>query len=85
MSILIHEYQVLYLGVHYHKNASKWRSETFINESFNKNDVNTIRIDYREILKKSDYILCEDTRVSRKLLSHFNINGNLLSNHRATP
>ena len=46
--------KILYLGVHYHKNASKWRSETYINESFNKNNINTIRIDYREILKKSD-------------------------------
>ena len=35
-----------------------------------------------EILRKSDYILCEDTRVSRKLLSKFNINSNLISNHK---
>ena len=35
-----------------------------------------------KILSKSDYILCEDTRVSRKLLSKFNINSNLISNHK---
>ena len=33
-------------------------------------------------LKKSDYILCEDTRVSKILLKKFNINTKLLSNHK---
>ena len=27
-----------------------------------------------ETMKKSDYILCEDTRVSKKLLNHYKIN-----------
>ena len=35
-----------------------------------------------KILGKSDYILCEDTRFSKKLLSKFKINSNLISNHR---
>ena len=35
-----------------------------------------------EVLNKSDHILCEDTRVSKKLLSRYNINSNLLSNHK---
>ena len=35
-----------------------------------------------EILKKSDYILCEDTRVSKKLLSKYKIKSNLISNHK---
>ena len=35
-----------------------------------------------EILKNSDFILCEDTRVSKKLLSNFNIRANLISNHK---
>ena len=35
-----------------------------------------------EVLKKSDFILCEDTRISKKLLSHYNINNNLISNHK---
>ena len=34
------------------------------------------------ILNKSDLILSEDTRVSSKLLSRFNINKKLLSNHK---
>ena len=41
-------------------------------------------ITYRaiEILKKSDFILCEDTRVSKKLLDKFKISANLISNHK---
>ena len=35
-----------------------------------------------EILKKSDYILCEDTRVSKKLLDKYNIKSKLISNHK---
>ena len=35
-----------------------------------------------EVLNKSDHILCEDTRVSKKLLSRYNINSNLIANHK---
>ena len=35
-----------------------------------------------EILKKSDYILCEDTRVSKILLKKYEINSILISNHK---
>ena len=35
-----------------------------------------------EILKKSDYILCEDTRVSKNLLNKYSINTKLISNHK---
>ena len=35
-----------------------------------------------ELLKKSDYILCEDTRVSKKLLDKFEIKASLISNHK---
>ena len=35
-----------------------------------------------EILKKSDYILCEDTRVSQNLLLKYNITANLISYHK---
>jgi 16S rRNA (cytidine1402-2'-O)-methyltransferase len=35
-----------------------------------------------EILKKSDFILCEDTRISRKLMDKFEVKSKLLSNHK---
>ena len=35
-----------------------------------------------EILNKSDHIFCEDTRVSKKLLSKFKIHKKLISNHK---
>ena len=35
-----------------------------------------------EILKKSDFILCEDTRHSLKLLNNFNIKNRLISYHK---
>jgi 16S rRNA (cytidine1402-2'-O)-methyltransferase len=35
-----------------------------------------------EVLKKSDYILCEDTRVSKNLLDKYEIRSKLISNHK---
>ena len=35
-----------------------------------------------EILKKSDYILCEDTRVSKNLLMKYQIKSKLISNYK---
>ena len=35
-----------------------------------------------EILKKSDYILCEDTRISKNLLDRYEIKSKLISNHK---
>ena len=35
-----------------------------------------------EILKKSNYILCEDTRVSKILLERYEIKSKLISNHK---
>jgi len=35
-----------------------------------------------EILKKSDYILCEDTRTSKNLLDRYTIKSKLISNHK---
>ena len=35
-----------------------------------------------EILKKSDFILCEDTRISKNLLDKYDIKSKLISNHK---
>ena len=35
-----------------------------------------------ETLKNSEYILCEDTRVSKKLLDYYNVKSKLISNHK---
>ena len=35
-----------------------------------------------EILKQSDFILCEDTRISKNLLNKYNIKSKLISNHK---
>ena len=35
-----------------------------------------------EVLKNSKHIFCEDTRVTKKLTSHFNIKSTLISNHK---
>ena len=35
-----------------------------------------------DVLKKSDYILCEDTRISKNLLDKYKIKAKLISNHK---
>ena len=35
-----------------------------------------------EVLRKSDFILCEDTRVSKKLFTKYKIKSKLISNHK---
>ena len=35
-----------------------------------------------DVLKKSDYILCEDTRTSKNLLNRYEIKSKLISNHK---
>ena len=35
-----------------------------------------------EILKQSDFILCEDTRISKNLLNKHQIRSNLIANHK---
>jgi len=35
-----------------------------------------------EILKKSEFILCEDTRISKNLFTKYNIRSSLISNHK---
>ena len=43
--------KILYIGVHYYNNEQKWRTETFIDSSFNKSNIETIKIDYRKLIK----------------------------------
>ncbi len=45
-------------------------------------NLNDITLRALETLRKSDFILCEDTRVSKNLLNKFNINTELISNHK---
>ena len=45
-------------------------------------NIEDITIRALNILKKSDLILCEDTRRSLKLLTHFQIKNKLLSYHK---
>ena len=35
-----------------------------------------------EVLEKSDYVLCEDTRVSKNLFEKYQIKSKLISNHK---
>ena len=35
-----------------------------------------------EVLKQSEYILCEDTRTSKNLLDRYEIKSKLISNHK---
>ena len=44
--------KILYIGVHYYGNDEKWRAETWIDSSFNKNNIKTIKIDYREVINE---------------------------------
>ncbi len=45
-------------------------------------NLNDITLRALETLKKSDFILCEDTRVSKNLLNRFEIDAELISNHK---
>ena len=45
-------------------------------------NLNDISFRALEVLKKSDYILCEDTRVSKNLLNKYQIKSKLISNHK---
>ena len=45
-------------------------------------NLNDISLRAIETLKKSDYILCEDTRISKNLLERYQIKSNLIANHK---
>ena len=45
-------------------------------------NLNDITLRALDVLKNSEYILCEDTRVSKKLLFHYEINKKIISYHK---
>ena len=45
-------------------------------------NLNDISLRAIETLKRSDYILCEDTRISKNLLDKYHIKSNLIANHK---
>ena len=45
-------------------------------------NLNDITLRAIEVLKKSNFILCEDTRVTKKLLNKYHVYAELISNHK---
>ena len=45
-------------------------------------NLNDISLRAIETLRRSDYILCEDTRISKNLLEKYQIKSNLIANHK---
>ena len=45
-------------------------------------NLSDIKLRAIDVLKKSEYILCEDTRTSKKLLDKYKIKSKLISNHK---
>ena len=45
-------------------------------------NLNDFTLRAMEVLRRSEYILCEDTRISKKLLDKYKIKSNLISNHK---
>ncbi len=45
-------------------------------------NLNDITLRALDVLKRSDYILCEDTRTSKNLLDRYKIKSKLISNHK---
>ena len=46
--------KILYIAVHDYKNETKWRTESFVSNSFIKHEIEFNKLDYRTILKSSN-------------------------------
>ena len=64
-----------------HKDKNKIKNGLYI-VSTPIGNLEDITLRALEVLKNSEYILCEDTRVSKKLLNKYNIHTKLISNHK---
>ena len=67
--------------LHTEKNNNKVKSGLYIIATPIGN-LSDITIRALDVLKKSDYILCEDTRISKNLLDKYEIKSKLISNHK---
>ena len=63
------------------KKNNKVKSALYLVSTPNGN-LKDITLRALDILRKSDYILCEDTRVSKNLLDRYEIKSKLISNHK---
>jgi 16S rRNA (cytidine1402-2'-O)-methyltransferase len=64
------------------KNTNKEKKKILYIISTPIGNMSDISLRAIETLKKSDYILCEDTRVSKNLLNKYQIKSHLISNHK---
>ena len=63
------------------KNINKFKNGLYV-VSTPIGNLGDITLRAVEILKKSNYVLCEDTRVSKKFLDRYEIKSKLISNHK---
>ena len=64
-----------------HKDKNKIKNGLYI-VSTPIGNLEDITLRALEVLRNSEFILCEDTRVSKKLLNKYNIHTKLISNHK---
>ena len=73
------DYKLMILGTENKNNKVKNGLYIVSTPIGNLSDITLRAID---VLKKSDYILCEDTRISKKIFDRYQIKSKLISNHK---